>query len=250
MLSQGLVWFPKREQFSRAPAKGFWAQLISGSLGLDPWWMLTWMFIYIFFYKNQPKLCVLHLGITKSFVINGFCSLCCLRDYNWHLVVYFSQIFSIIQLQLTMNFGYFCTKEKHFPMFINPLLLHLRALWCSTLTSRNAMELFRKFKTFSLAVNHAAFDFVKQGLYWCWLRFMNDEVEDHLLSEAHNVALNKRLNKEEKAVWISDMLLIRSSNSRLRGCRSHDNDRCWMWDNNAHVAPHSVTFSHVENLSE
>lgn len=43
---------------------------------------------------------------------------------------------------------------------------------------------------------------------------MNDEVEVHLLSEAHNVALNKRLNKEEKAVWISDTLLIRSSNSR------------------------------------
>lgn len=166
---------------------------------------------------------------------------------SWYI---FHRYFYIIEFQLTVNFGYFSTKEKHFPMFINPLLLHLRALWCSTLTSRNAMELFRKFKMFSLAVNHAAFDFVKQGLYWCWLRFMNDEVEDHLLSEAHNVALNKRLNKEEKAVWISDMLLIRSSNSRLRGCRSHDNDRCWMWDNNAHVAPHSVTFSHVENLSE
>lgn len=149
-----------------------------------------------------------------------------------------------------MDFGYFCTKANHFPIFINPPRPRLGALWRSTLASRNAAELFRKFKTFSLAVNHAAFDFVKQWLYWCWLRFMNDEVEDHLLSEAHNVALNKRLNKEEKAVWISDMLLIRSSNSRLRGCRSHDNDRCWMWDNNAHVAPHSVTFSHVENLSE
>lgn len=149
-----------------------------------------------------------------------------------------------------MNFGFLSRKENHFPVFINPPALHCGALWCSMLASRDATELFRKFKTFSLAVNHAAFDFVKQWLYWCWLRFMNDEVEDHLLSEAHNVALNKRLNKEEKAVWISDILLIRSSNSRLWGCRSHDNDRCWMWDNNAHVAPHSVTFSHVENLSE
>lgn len=153
-------------------------------------------------------------------------------------------------LQLIVNFGYFSVRENHFQIFIKLLKLGLGALWQAMLAPGYATELFRKFKTFSLAVNHAAFDFVKQPLYWCWLRFMNDEVEDHLLSEAHNVALNKRLNKEEKAVWISDMLLIRSSNSRLRGCRSHDNDRCWMWDNNAHVAPHSVTFSHVENLSE
>lgn len=81
---------------------------------------------------------------------------------SWYI---FHGYFYIIELQLTMNFGYFSTKEKHLPVFINPLLLHLRALWCSTLASRNATELFRKFKTFSLAVNHAAFDFVKQGLY-------------------------------------------------------------------------------------
>ena len=41
-----------------------------------------------------------------------------------------------------------------------------------------------------------------------------------LLSEAHNVALNKRLNKEEKAAQVSDTVLISSSNTRQRGGRS------------------------------
>lgn len=246
MLSQASAWFLRE---SSCPEPQPRASELS-------WFQRVWDQVlgqrsYIFFCENQQELCVLQLCITESFFINGLCSLCCVLaviiGISWYI---FHRYFYIITLQLIVNFGRFSTKENHFPIFINPPPLHLGALWRSMLASRNATELFRKLKTFSLAVNHAAFDFVKQWLYWCWLRFMNDEVEDHLLSEAHNVALNKRLNKEEKAVWISDILLIRSSNSRLRGCRSHDNDRCWMWDNNAHVAPHSVTFSHVENLSE
>lgn len=50
-------------------------------------------------------------------------------------------------------------------MFVHLLKPDLGALWHAMLASRNATELFRKFKTFSLAVNHAAFDFVKQALY-------------------------------------------------------------------------------------
>jgi len=68
-------------------------------------------------------------------------------------------------LQLIVNFGYFSVRENHFQIFIKLLKLGLGALWQAMLAPGYATELFRKFKTFSLAVNHAAFDFVKQPLY-------------------------------------------------------------------------------------
>lgn len=68
---------------------------------------------------------------------------------------------------------------------------------------------------------------VKWWFYWCWLWIYEWwRREPFAISRAHNVALNKRLSKQERAVCISDALLIRDPDSRLLGSRSCDIDRC------------------------